>query len=860
MIKSLFSKESLAVFKDKKLLIAITAVIFVPILYAGMFLWAFWDPYNYLDDIPVAIVNEDEGYEYEGEFLTLGDELVDKLKEEPEFDFHFVDKETGYQGLHDQDYYILIEIPENFSKNSSTVMDDHPQQIELIYTPNESFNFLASQIGETAMLHIEMALEEKITETYAETIFEKIDEVADGLVEASDATEELNDGALELKEGSEKLKDNLVTLADKTVEFKDGVGTARKGTGDLSEGTAKLADGMNQLNTGGQKLLDASREVESGSQSLAGGISQVSGGLQEMQGKMPELVSGTNQVQEGLTLFQQELPKEMAKSINGKLEESTGAMNAGLDQLENGIVSGLNNKLAPELSKGLSQGIASGIADQITPALAGMPDNIASQIAPHLIAQQEQQIKDLFELMGEVGVPPEQITKMQEIMAKNPPDQGYIQNQLKEGIAAGMPDSSSIAADIEGQLEPKINNGVNDAVGQTVSGVQAGFKEYKNGINSALGGATAGLEKEIARALDPTFNQLSGGLAAINEGQKALQGGVAQLSDGTKQLQDGSKTLAAGQSEYVKNMALYTEKFSEANSGTGDLADGATKLLDGMGKLEDGSDKLTDGSKKLADGSEDLDEGMDKLVDGTEEFNDKMHEAADEANDVNASEETNKMIANPVEVENEKINEVPNYGTGFAPYFLSLGLFVGALLLSIVYPLREPSVIPTSGFNWFLRKFLGLFVIGVLQAIIASVILLIGLGIEVQSVPLFILYSIITSLVFITLIQFLVTCFDDPGRFMAIIILILQLTTSAGTFPLELIPKLLQPLNAVLPMTYTVAGFKAVVSSGEYGVMWQNAGILLIFTVIFMLLTLSYFMVMYKRKFGALGGNKEVLD
>src|SRR5690625_2555691 len=157
-----------------------------------MFLWAFCDSYDRLDDIPVAIVNGDEGFYYEGEFLTLGDELVDKLSEEADFDFHFVDQKTGYEGLNAQDYYILIEIPKTFSKNATTVMDDQPQATELIYVPNESYNFLASQMGETAMLQIEQALEEKIIETYAETIFDEIDEVAVRLTEASDATEELN--------------------------------------------------------------------------------------------------------------------------------------------------------------------------------------------------------------------------------------------------------------------------------------------------------------------------------------------------------------------------------------------------------------------------------------------------------------------------------------------------------------------------------------------------------------------------------------------------------------------------------------------------------------------------------------------
>src|SRR5699024_3744379 len=157
-----------------------------------------------------------------------------------------------------------------------------------------------------------------------------------------------------------------------------------------------------------------------------------------------------------------------------------------------------------------------------------------------------------------------------------------------------------------------------------------------------------------------------------------------------------------------------------------------------------------------------------------------------------------------------------------------------------------------SGFNWFLRKTVGLGIIGVLQALIAASLLLFGLGIEVQSITLFYVYAIFTSWTFIAIVQFLVTCFDDPGRFMAIIVLILQLTTSAGTFPLELIPSALQPFNYILPMTYTVDGFKAVISSGNYGVMWQNAGLLALFTLVSLLLTLSYFMVMFKRKFASM--------
>src|SRR5699024_11220557 len=121
-------------------------------------------------------------------------------------------------------------------------------------------------------------------------------------------------------------------------------------------------------------------------------------------------------------------------------------------------------------------------------------------------------------------------------------------------------------------------------------------------------------------------------------------------------------------------------------------------------ELQDGSVQLSDGTHKLADGSETLSDGMLTLFEGTEEFNKEMHDAAKDANDIETDDDTYNMIADPVKVKNEKINEVPNYGTGFAPYCLSLGLFVGALLLSIVFPLREPATTPTSGLNWFLDR------------------------------------------------------------------------------------------------------------------------------------------------------------
>jgi putative membrane protein len=727
MKNSFTGSEFKAIFRNKKLLIPILAVLFIPVLYSGMFLWAFWDPYEQLNDLPVAVVNSDHGAEFDGEDLHIGADLVEKLKDSDQFDFHFVDKVEGYRNLEKQDYYMLVEIPEDFSENGTTLLDDHPEKLSLKYVPNESFNFLSAQIGDTAMKEIKASLSKSVSETYAETMFDKIQEMGDGFQTASDKAGEINNGAIDLSQGAKKLKDNLAVLAEKNIEMTDGVAKTRTGAAELARGSKALSDGAGVMAGKTQQLYKGTQEVQSGIDALAGGIDKSRAGLEEVDAGLNSAIDNTAKLYAG----------------SQSLAEKIGELQAGAERAQAG-----------------AQSIGTGAAE------------LERQLAP---------------LMG--SLPEEKQAELQAAI-----------NQMKQGAA-----------------------GLDTGTGSLISGAS----ELQKGAGS-----------------------LAGGIGKLNEGQTKLQGGVNQLIVGSAQLDEGSNKLQAGQGEIVKNVGLLNEKMGEVHQGTVRVASGASELSSGLNKVYDGSTRLTDGSKKLADGSTKLADGTEKLSEGTTEYDKKLKDAANEANSVEANGDTYDMMAAPVDVKNEKINHVPNYGTGFAPYFLSLGLFVGALLISIVYPLKEPANRPSSGMGWFLGKFTVLTTVGIIQSLIAAGILLFGLGLEVESVPLFLLSTIITSLTFLALIQMLVTILGDPGRFVAIIILILQLTTSAGTFPLELIPRALQPISALLPMTYSVAAFKAVISSGDFGFMWQNLFILLGYFLVFIVLTSIFFIGLFKKQYG----------
>ncbi|TDL80753.1 YhgE/Pip domain-containing protein [Peribacillus frigoritolerans] len=807
---SLIAKEWKALVSNKKVLIPVLAVLFIPLMYAGMFLWAFWDPYEQLDQLPVAVVNEDTGADYEGTELKIGSDLVDNLRDNPKFKWDFVSKDEAVRGLENEQYYMMIEIPGDFSKNATTLMDKNPQSLELKYVPNEGFNFLSGQIGGTAVAQIKEEVSNTITKTYAESIFENIDKLADGIGQASDGASEINNGVGELKDGSGKLKENLQLLAEKSISFKDGLNSASAGTKELSNGIKSLDSGLGQLQDGGKQLQSGSSEAEAGTVKLNEGLGTSLAGMTKLQESAPQLTDGSAKLSAGAGELSGGL-NQLAEG-NKALSAGAGELSSGLNQLTDG--SKALSAGAGELSGGLNRlydgnQAAQAGASELSAGLSSLNDQMAAMI-PQIekMPLPEAEKQKLIEAAKGVN----QLSQGSKKLESSLGELSAGANKLQSGAATLSEKSGELSAGAN-----KLQTGV--ATLSEKSG------ELSAGANKLQTGAA-------------TLSEKSGQLAA---GQKQVETALDQLVAGQEALYDGSGKLLTGQQKLTNGLETYNQKFAEAKAGSAKLAAGSGELNSGISKLADGSSALQDGTNQLADGAGKVDEGVDKLSDGTGELSSKLGEAAEETKDKGGSDKTYDMISEPVKVKDEKVNAVPNYGTGFAPYFLSLGLFVGALLLSIVFPLRQAAGVPKSAIGWFMSKFGILAVIGVIQALLADAVLLYGLNIEVQSVPYFVLFSIITSLTFITLVQFLVTTLGDPGRFVAIIILILQLTTSAGTFPLELIPNALQIFNAWLPMTYSVSGFKAVISSGDFAFMWQQAGILAIFIAAMMIGTIAYF-------------------
>ncbi|WP_026590538.1 YhgE/Pip domain-containing protein [Bacillus sp. UNC437CL72CviS29] len=856
---TLLGKEFTEIIKSKKILIPIIAVLFVPLLYAGMFLWAFWDPYDQLDDLPVAVVNLDKGAVFDGKSIEVGKGLVDELKDNKSFKWEFVSEKTAKEGMENRKYYMLVRIPENFSDNATTLLKENPRRLNLEYIPNESLNFLSSQIGGTAIEKIKGEVSNTLTKTYAEKMFDSLKDVSQGFADGSDGANKLHDGAGELQDGSGKVTDGLHTLQGKSGEMKNGVGQLVGGSGNLLDGSGQVSSGLNLLNSKTGELKNGVGQLVDGSGQVSGGLNLLNSKTGELKNGVGQLVDGSNQVTDGLHLLAnqsatlQKGTTDLATGMTG-LANAQSELETGAKDIQNGIHT-LNSKVQASISslKDLEPKLAElGAASQKVEGL--------SQVSQENVKASKETMDDLVALQNAINsLPKESQDKLQPLMKSATNNMAAVQKQsaiiaggtseLKEkvsGLQVKLPDTNQLT---------NLANGINQLEQDQMKFV-TNFHKFGEKLDTATSGAgslSKGSEKLIqgVNKLADGSNKVTNGLVQLATKSDEMIGGIGKLADGSNKVTNGLVQLSTKSNEMIGGIGKLAEGSNKVTNGLDTLNGGLNKMLDGSGQLIDGVNKLADGSGKVTD-------GLVKVNDGTGELAEKLGEGAEKTGEIKGTDKTYDMFADPVKVQTEKMAEVPNYGTGFTPYFLSLGLFVGALLLSIVFPLRETVGIPKSGFSWFISKFGVLLAVGVIQALVADAVLLLGLGIEVQSVAYFVLFSILTSLSFIALIQFLVTTFSDAGRFIAILTLILQLTTSAGTFPLELIPKPLQVFNAWLPMTYSVSGFKAVVSSGDFGFMWQSAGILMIFIVLLSLGTIGSLTWMHKRQFRNLVEEKSI--
>ena len=329
-----------------------------------------------------------------------------------------------------------------------------------------------------------------------------------------------------------------------------------------------------------------------------------------------------------------------------------------------------------------------------------------------------------------------------------------------------------------------------------------------------------------------------------------LQALKQQLSAQQTQLQAGVSALNNGVNQLTPNAITAFNGYNSVRFANNQLLAGSTSLTNGLNEAKSGSQKLANGASLLESRSGALIDGTSQLASGADTLANKLADASNRIKIQPTGATTQQQIANPVKSEMTEKGNVPNYGYALSPYVLSLSLFVGALVLNVIYPIRKTFSEQESAIRWWLSKASVAGVAAFMQATILMLVMVFFLGLTPEHPVHFIGAIYLTSFAYMSIVSLLVIVLDNPGRFLAMVLLVLQLGSSEGTFPIQTANGFFQAINPLVPMTYSIRALRQAISGGldntfYGGSMWVLVGFLLVAN----LLTIGFFAYRGKRKF-----------
>lgn len=706
--------------------IIICAVLLIPFMYSFFYLKAYWDPYGEgnIDNIPVAIINSDEG--------NRGKDLIKSIKKSKKLKLSVVNEEKANKELDEGTYYAVINIPSDFTENIESAKTENKVHPTITYSPNQKSNYLSSQIINTVMVTLEKSLDNEINSKIVLTLSNTINEVPDSL-------DELSNGFSKLSQGTESIENG-------TKNIYDGAYSLYNGTTTLSNGSESLKTGIDKLQTGTSSLVNGSNELNNGINNAYIGSTKITN---EVNNKIESLKNDNSEAIDNNTLN------------NIKTTSINSIKNTFTDEYKNQIgISAVNSA------------------------------------------------KETYN------------TKLEEI--KN----GLINYGIDANTYCNQTNidpNFNIYCEIYKKLSMLINelNNSNSILYQTI---------YNTAVTTSLNTAlktTENVSVEVAKKV------------AINAKKTAKDESINSLT-----------TLSNGLNEL--NNGLY-----KLNIGSNNLNTGIVKLSNGINELEDGALSLNSGIKKINNGALSLSDGTNKLYNGAITLNSSVKTSKIELdtkvdntkNELKKVETLSDYAKEPVKLETKEVNKVSSYGTAFAPLFISIALWVGSLMMFIVlyYDKKDRFGLLLVSSKKRVKRMLSYHLLATLSGIILAFLLQALLDFNITNILLYYFVIVLVSNCFLSILEFLIENFDDVGKFIGLIILVLQLAASGGTFPIETVTKCFRFLNPILPMTYTIRLIKETVISVESSLLIKNLLIVLIITVIFFSINLILNIIKQKK-------------
>lgn len=806
----MFKRELNFLKRDKFYILVICVLFFVPSLYAVPFLGSLWDTYGNVDQLPVALVNKDQPVSYQGQKLAVGDELVHELKKEKPLKIHYVSEHQAQTGLKDGRYYMAITIPKQFSNDATTLLEQKPKQMTLHYDTSSGHSFIGGKLSESAAKQIQGQVATSVTKAYTKAMMTEVKKSGKGVAQAAAGNAKLADGAKQVADGSQKLSDNLGVLASSSLAFVDGAQQLKMGLNQYVNGVKQAQNGSAALDNGLSQLQGRVPSLQNGVTQLAAGQTTLTNGLNQYTDAVGQAANGSQKVTQGLQALNQTLQSANLKDKTTVLKKELAELDAALAALDK------QGQSLPNISRLENQvGQLKTLMNQLDQAKAA--DNQAMQAA----------IKDLGASAHHGGtLSDEEVAAVQATVAKQT-EQSH-QRQILNQLQAAMPQLLQ-------EVEPLLSQA--GSLENTLAGLKKQPKPNVQAINQSL---------DQVAALPSAVQQLTAGSQQLTGGLQTLHGQAQPLMNGAVAVQGGLQTLKQELPALTSGVSQLRGGASQLNSGLATLTGNSGQLLSGSGQLANGAQQMQDGANQLFTGSKQLTPAVDQIEAGNDTLANKLGTAADKVKQLPADKNFIKQFAQPTGLKHKEHDRVANNGTGMAPYMFSVGLYVGMLGINLMLNMVDPRGKITSVWAWIGTKVSILLGIATMMALVLFGLSQWILGMHFVNPMATLGFLIVMAWMDAFIVTALYMWFGRAGAFAAVVLLIAQLSLSAGTYPIQLSPAIYQQLHWTVPMTYTVDGLREVMMIS--GSAWPQVQAMAGFMLVGFVLMLAYYLL-HKRRY-----------
>ncbi|EAH2094300.1 YhgE/Pip domain-containing protein, partial [Listeria monocytogenes] len=442
-------------------------------------------------------------------------------------------------------------------------------------------------------------------------------------------------------------------------------------------------------------------------------------------------------------------------------------------------------------------------------------------------------IANLKTINSQLGAQKETITKVRTELENGAQPSEELLNQLNEQAKNVSEKLDQILANYDSEIVPAIKVGLNQ--------IQGDLKDSQKLLETLQAKIP-----EITQVLKDSRETLQTGQTYLEEFQERLPEIQKTLDEATKVINTKLDTIIAGINEAAN---FYQNDYPNVKANIKKAANFIRDDLPGLEKEINQASGLI--QEKMPEFEKAIKIAADLSREELPEFEKAINNAANKITDFdknydlqsiikmlrNDADKDSSFIASPVKLKETSYYPIPNYGSASSPFYTALCLWVGALLL--ISLLRVDVEVPAGIFSHYHRYFgrlLTFLSIGLMQALIVTLGNIFLLGVSIAEPLLHVLFSMFISVVFMTIVYTLVSLFNNVGKGIAIILLVLQISGAGGNFPIQVSPPFFQAIYPFLPFTYAVSLIRESVGGLYMPTVWIDMSVLAGFAILFITL------------------------